>query len=99
METLTFWTAASIILLALEMMVLMLIPGAILFFSIRGMRAAERKMLEVSPRVQEVFRQVNVLTHRAADKIGAPVIKVEATNAQVRAMGKRTASLLRRREV
>ena len=99
METLTFWTAASIILLALEMMVLMLIPGAILFFSIRGLRATERKMREVSPKVQGVFRQVNQVTHQAADKIVAPVIKVEATNAQVRAIGKGTASLLKRREV
>jgi hypothetical protein len=99
METLTFWTAASIILLALEMMVLMLIPGVILFFSVRGLRALERKMREVSPKVQGVFRRVNLLTHQASDKIAAPIINVEATNAQVRALGKGTASLLKRREV
>jgi uncharacterized protein YoxC len=99
METLTFWTSASIILLALEMMVLMLIPGAILFISIKGLRAMERKMREVSPKVQGVFRQANLLTHQAADKIAAPVIKVEATNAQVRAIGRGTASLIKRREV
>jgi hypothetical protein len=99
METLTFWTAASIILLALEMIVLMLIPGAILFFSIRGLWAMEKKMREVSPKVQGAFRQVNLMTHQAAEKVVAPVIKVEATNAQIRAIGNGTTSLLKRREV
>jgi hypothetical protein len=99
METLTFWTSASIILLALETMVIMLVPAAILFFSVRGLWAPEKKMREVSPKVQGVFRQVNLLTHQAAEKIVAPVIKVEATTAQVQAMGKGTASLLKRREV
>ena len=34
-------------------------------------------MREVSPKVQGVFRQVNQVTHQAADKIVAPVIKVK----------------------
>ena len=96
---LTQWTNASIILLCLEAFVLMLIPGIILFFSLRGLWIAERKMRAVSPKVQEVFRRVNEVTHQTADKIVEPVIKVSEKTAQVQAIGRGTASLLKRREV
>ncbi|MGE5602889.1 MAG: hypothetical protein ACM30E_07545 [Nitrososphaerales archaeon] len=93
------WAAASTILLCIEVGILMLIPGVILFFAIRGMFALDRKMREVSPKVQGVFRQVNQATHQAADKIVEPVMKVNATTAQIQAIGRGTASLLKRREV
>lgn len=96
---LTLWAAASTILLCLEAAVLLLIPGIILFFSIRGLWITDRKMREVSPKVQEVFRRVNELTHQTADKIAEPVIKVEQTTAQVKAIGRGTASLFKRHEV
>ena len=93
------WTSASIILLCIEAFVLMLVPAIILFFSIRGLWSAERKMREVSPKVQEVFRRVNTVTHQTADKIVEPVIKVSEKTAQIQAIGRGTASLLKRREV
>ncbi len=99
LSTLTTWTAFSIILLCLELIVLMLVPGIILFFSIRGLWIADRKLREVSPKVQEVFRKVNQITHETADKIAEPVIKVNEKSAQVRAIGRGTVSFLRRREV
>lgn len=99
LSTLTAWTAASIILLCLEMIVLMLIPGIILFFSIRGLWIADRKMREVSPKVQGVFRRINEVTHQAADRVVEPVIKVSEKTAQVQAIGRGTVSLLKRREV
>ncbi len=96
---LTQWTAASIILLCIEAFVLMLVPAILLFFSIRGLWITDRKMREVSPKVQEVFRRINEVTHQTADKIAEPVIKVNQTSAQVKAIGRGTASLLKRREV
>jgi hypothetical protein len=77
----------------------MLVPGIILFFSIRGLWITDRKMRETAPKVQEVFRRVNEATHQAADKIVEPVIRVNETAAQVKAVGRRTASLFKRREV
>ena len=90
---------ASVILLALEGFVLMLIPGALFVGLFIGARKLERKMRDASPRVQGAFRQVNRLTHQGADKISAPVIKASATGAQLRAMGRRTASLFSKDEV
>lgn len=99
MSTLSTWTAFSVILLCLEMFVLMLIPGILLFFSIRGLWIADRKMREVSPKVQGVFRRVNEITHQAADRVVEPVIKVSEKTAQAQAIGRGTLSLLKRREV
>ncbi len=94
-----FWRDLSVVLLCLEGFVLLLIPGAILFFAVKGMNALDRKLREVFPKVQGVFRQVNRVSRQVTDKVAAPVIKASATTAQVQAMGRRTASLLKRREV
>jgi hypothetical protein len=96
---LQFWTDASIILLALEGFILMVIPGILFVGLFIGARKLEHKMREVSPRVQGAFHQVNRLTHQGADKITAPVIKASATGAQLRAMGRRTASMFNKDEV
>ena len=97
---LAFWPDASIVLLALEGFVLMIIPGTSCSSYVQGRGgSSKRKMREVSPRVQGAFRQVNRLTHQGADKVAAPVIKASATGAQLRALGRRTSSLLTRREV
>jgi hypothetical protein len=98
-STLSTWTAYSVILLCIEAFVLMLIPGIILFFSIKGLRITERKMREVSPKVQGVFRRVNEVTHQVADSVAEPVIKVNEKTAQVQAISRGTWSLLKRREV
>ena len=92
------WRDASIILLSCEAFLFILIPGAIFFFVFKGLRKLELKAREVSPKVQRTFRQANRLTHRYADKLAAPVIKGEATAAQVAAMGRRTTSIFTRRE-
>ena len=73
--------------------------GLVLRIAHRGMRNSRRKCAKSRRRVQGAFRQVNQLTHQGADKIAAPVIKASATEAQLRAMGRRTASLVSRREV
>jgi hypothetical protein len=96
---LRFWADASTVLLALEGMVFMIIPGVIFYFAFKGSRKLEQKMREYSPKVQGAFDQANRLTHQGADKISAPVIKASATGAQLRAIGRRTASLVTRREV
>ena len=95
---LAFWRDLSVVLLCLEGFVLLLVPGALLFFSLKGLRALEGKLREVSPNVQRVFRQVNRAVHQGADKVAAPVIKASATSAQVATIGRRTTSLLRKRE-
>jgi hypothetical protein len=96
---LAFWRDLSVVLLCLEAFVLLLIPGALFFLLLKGLRALEQKMREFSPKVQGVFRQVNRVTRQVTDKIAEPVIKVSAATARAQAMRRRTASLIRRHEV
>jgi hypothetical protein len=99
METLSHLTSLSIILLAFEMFIMMIIPGAIFFFSLRGLFALERKMKEVSPKVQGFFRDADRVTRQVSDKMAEPFIRVSETSAQIQTMGRRSVSLLKRREV
>lgn len=95
---LAFWRDASVILLSCEAFIFMLIPGAIFFFVFKGLRKAELKAREFSPKVQAAFRKVNRLTKEVSDKAAAPVIKASATGAQARAIVRRTSSIITRRE-
>jgi hypothetical protein len=95
---LAFWRDASVILLSCEAFIFMLIPGAIFYFVFKGLRKGEQKMREVSPQVQRAFREANRLTRQASDKLAAPIIKADAMGAQLRAMGRRTTSIVTRRE-
>ena len=96
---LAFWRDLSVVLLCIEGFIMLLIPGALFFFSIKGLRALERKLREVSPKVQGVFRTVNGTSRQASDKIASPFIAASAANAQLHALRRGTASLIMRREV
>ncbi len=96
---LAFWRDLSVVLLCLEAFIMTLIPGAIIFFSIKGLRALEKKLREVSPKVQGVFHTVNRATRQASDKAASPFIAASAANAQVNALWRGTTSLIKRQEV
>lgn len=96
---LAFWRDLSVVLLCLEGFIMLLIPGVLCFFSIKGLRALERKLRGASPKVQEAFRKVNLVTRQASDKVASPFIAASAANARANAMRRGTASPIKRREV
>ncbi len=96
---LAFWRDLSVILLCLEAFIMALIPGAIFFFSIKGLRLLEKKLREVSPKVQGVFDKVDQTARQISDKAASPFIAASATKAQVKAIWRGTASLIKRPEV
>ena len=96
---LAFWRDLSLVLLCLEAFVFMLVPGVLFFFSVKGLRELEKKLREVSPQVHGVFHRVNQVTRQASDKAASPFIAVSAANAQVKAMWRGKASLIKRQEV
>lgn len=96
---LTFWRDLSIVLLVLEAFILMLVPGVILFFSIKGIQALQNKLREYAPKVQGVFHQVDRTSRKVSDKVAAPFIAVSAARAQVKGLQRGAASLFKRHEV
>jgi hypothetical protein len=98
MQTLTALTAASIILLCLEAMILVLIPGIIFYFLARGVTILIAKLRTWSPLVQGYFRQAATITEQVSHMVVAPVIIVNEKSEQVRGSGAALAAMIRRRK-
>jgi hypothetical protein len=99
-ENLAAWRDASIVLLALEAMVLVLIPGIILYALARGVTALIAKVRIWGPVVRSYFRQAAAITEQVSQVVAAPVIIVNEKSEQVRASSAALVSMIKpRREV
>lgn len=82
--TLADWRDLAIILLAVEAFLLSLIPGALLYFAVRGISFLIRKLRSVAPIVQGYFRKTATVTEEVSQKAVTPMIEAGATLAQFR---------------
>jgi len=82
--TLTDWTNCSIVLLAIEGAVFVLVVGFIVFQSIRGTRWLTKSVRFYSPLVQSRFRDVANATEKASQQIASPFIDASAATAKAR---------------
>ncbi len=88
----------SIILLAIEIFILVLVPGAIFYFSIKGLRQGQ-KWLKITglPEAQRYTRLVADKSNEYSAKIADPFIKVDTVTIQTRKTARATWSGLRSR--
>ncbi len=91
------WRDLSVVLLVIEVFFLTLIPGVILYFCIRGMTWTLRKVREVGPQAQRIFRTVESHTKLGSEKVAAPFIAMGAASAQARAWRRTTVASIRSR--
>ncbi len=98
MQTLTAWTAASIILLCLEAMVLAIIPGLIFYFLARGVTILIAKIRTWARIVRYYFSQAATITEQVSHIVVAPVIIINEKSAQVQGSGAALAAMIRRRK-
>ncbi len=94
--TLDTWRDLAVILLVMQAFVLVLIPGVVLFFAIRGMSWVRRKLRAGAPVVQGYFRKAAAISEQVSHRAAAPIIAISATMAQVRSFRSAPATLLRR---
>ncbi len=94
--TLATWRDLSVILLAIEAFLMVLIPGIVLYLAIRGMSWATRKLRSTAPVVQNAFRKVASISEQASHRVASPIIATSATMAQVRSLRSAPVALLRR---
>ncbi len=83
-QTLAFWRDLSIVLLCLEAFILMLIPGAILFFAQKYLRQFRHWLRLPLLRVQVYTLRVQQLTMRATDGIARVPIAMHMLGTQAR---------------
>ena len=88
MGTIALLRDISIVILAIEIFAMCLVPGAILFFVVKGAFAVERKMRQYAPIVQKAFSQAAAMTDRVSSKVVAPVITVDTAVARVQGIRK-----------
>jgi hypothetical protein len=82
--TLAHWRDLSVILLAIPAFVLSLIPAALLYFCVRGMSMALKKLRTLAPQVQGYFGQTADITEKVSQKVAAPIISASATTASMK---------------
>ncbi len=82
---LDFWRDISIIWLALQLFVILILPLAATYFAVRGMHVALRKLPPLFHTAQEYSRKVRSTTETVAEKTVTPIIEVNkrATAAEV----------------
>ena len=88
----------SIILLAIEAIILVLVPGVIFYFSIKGLRQGT-KWLKITglPEAQRYTRLMADKTNEYSAKIAEPITKVDTASIQARTTASSTWQGLRRR--
>ena len=88
------WRDASIIILIIPMMVMVLIPGALFYFSIRGVRWVKRSIRVPLLTARLWAMRVENGTQRASRAAVALPIAVEALNARARRTARGLAEFL-----
>lgn len=81
--TIASWRDASLILLAIEAIIIALIPGLAFYFSWKGLRIATSWLRATGlPEGQRYSRLMKEVTQRYSKKVVRPVVKIETTLTQ-----------------
>jgi hypothetical protein len=84
MQTIHLLMDISVIIIALQVFVILLVPAAILFLINKGVSYIPKLIRRYAPQVQLGFRRASEIAEQASEKIAAPVIEVEAWNTRLR---------------
>lgn len=93
------WRDLATILLVIEAFVIILVPGIILYFAVRGMLALNRKMAVWLPQLQSYFYRAHEISRKISDKIAAPVLAVDSAGARVKGMKDAVVYIVKKQEV
>ncbi len=77
------WRDASLVLLALQTLLLVIVVGAVLYFLNRGMAALRRTLRRTFPLVQARLWRVAEISRQVSEKAVAPVIRAETAAARI----------------
>ena len=89
MAALQVLTDISIIILAIQLFVFLIMALAILYFVNRGIARVPRAMKLVAPLVQFRFRQASQVAEQTSQKIAEPIIAAESLATRVDRIRKR----------
>lgn len=87
-QTLSFWADLAAILLALEGIVLLAVPGALCYVAVRGARWLLQNGRPLFRRVHGWTEQAREVTETASAAIVGPIVQVRAFPAWVQGVGR-----------
>lgn len=90
-------TNLAIIFIVLHAFVGIFVPLVLMFFSMRGMMAANRKTREVMPLVQQYARQAAEGSEAVSQRIAEPIVKVYGASNRWQASWRRATGPVRDR--
>ncbi len=99
MSTLFTLTNLSILVIAFQVFVIMLVPAVLFYFLIRGVGWLQINIRLYGPQARGAFRQVAQVTEDASHKAALPVIAVSTTTARAGRVWSAATSLFVRKEV
>jgi hypothetical protein len=86
MDTLHTLRDISVVLLAIQCFVVLLVPAALVYLMVRGLLWVQRKIRLYSPAVQGGFRRAATTAESASHRVASPVMRVNGLSARVRRM-------------
>ena len=84
--TLDNWASLSLVLLAVEGLIITLIEGLILYFVIRGILILNKSLSKLFPTVLGYFQKAEEVTHKISDRLALPFIAINSTAAKIQTM-------------
>lgn len=84
LSTLATLTDISVVILAIEAFVILLVPGVIVFFAIRGINWLQRQLRKYGPMARFRFNQAAQISEDMSHYAAAPFIAASATSARLR---------------
>ncbi len=74
---LEFWTDVSIVFLAIQTFILLLIPLVAFYFAVRGLNFLHIRLPRVMSQAQNVSKQVRLKTEAASERVADPIVRAQ----------------------
>jgi len=74
---LQFWTDVSIVFLAIQTFILLLIPLVAFYFAVRGLNFLHIRLPRVLSQAQNISKQVRLKTEAASQRVADPVVRAQ----------------------
>ena len=78
------WRNLAIVILTVQVLIMVLVVGAIIYFSNRGIIKAQQALKHYAPIGQDHLRHLAAMSKQLSEKLVTPVITLQATSAKVR---------------
>lgn len=74
---LEFWTDVSIVFLAIETSILLIIPLVVLYFAVRGLNFLHIRLPRVLFRAQDISKEMRIRTEAMSERVVDPMVKAD----------------------